>query len=574
MFHENDLELYSSAITLSDMECFVFPELMYSLVLANLISPAIWQWRKEDTFVKLEGKSPYRKLMRLRQYIMDEFDFNLDLQTWGLTTKQAELARFEKFIPPEQIAQSNALFGYQGDQYYFDVDIRRHFGLDLYDGDVIPYWKTETVEAMNAFRRKPGYKTGAGECVSLSALYAAAAFIVAGVPLEDIFMVLTPLHSQNFIDVADGVISNNRRMVTKAMWFNGTEISTKAQRAIRNEQVTIVGHNTGWVHCVYDRATIDPPQYDRLQKKLGEFLTAELNALNFANFLRANRTYQSHFQFCRVVRDKKMFVKAEVLFGYEHGSRFRVAEETCEKLLDEVSSEDYQQFPHEGRICCEQLRAFLEYEKIDIDKHDDRYKLARFLAPVVPDAEKFVADLADFLKITPKLPGEQKQYEKTEPLIISADWSRERIIDYLRSIRDKSLTADLAFYAYRDMDACDWRPFLNAAMTRCPVSVEAAKDKNERQVFAWLNEMPGESIYDGNRLAQPDEVVNYTTGDGVEKAITLANILCARRPDKTIEIRISGPDVILTDAADEYRFASNKNFTKTLRLSRSRQEIL
>ncbi|MEN6308439.1 MAG: hypothetical protein ABFD91_11855, partial [Anaerohalosphaeraceae bacterium] len=104
-----DLEKYSSAVTLSDMECFVFPELMYSLVLANLMSPAIWKWRQEDCFVKLEGKAAYRKLMRLRQYIMDEFEFNLDLQTWGLTTKDAEIARFEKYIPRDQIAQSNAL---------------------------------------------------------------------------------------------------------------------------------------------------------------------------------------------------------------------------------------------------------------------------------------------------------------------------------------------------------------------------------------------------------------------------------------------------------------------------------
>jgi len=574
MFHENDLELYSSAITLSDMECFVFPELMYSLVLANLMSPVIWQWRNEDCFVKLEGKNPYRKLMRLRQYIMDEFEFNLDLQTWGLTTKEVEMARFEKYIPREQIARSNALFGYEGDKYYFDVDIRRHFGLDQYDGDVIPYWKTETVEAMKAFGRRGGYKTGAGECVSLSSLYAAAAFIVCGIPLEDIFMVLTPLHSQNFIDIQDGVISNNRRMVTKAMWFNGTEISMKAQRAIRNEQVTVVGHNTGWVHCLYDRATIDPQQYQRLQKKLTEFLTAQLNALNFANFLRANHAYQKYFQFCRVQRGRYMFVKAEVLFGYEHGSRFRVAEETFEKLLDEVSGEDYLQYPYEGRICCEQLRAYLEYENIDIYKPADRHKVARFLAPFVPDAGKLIADLIDFLKITAQLPLEQKQYEKTEPLIISTDWSREQIINYLRSMRDKSPTADLAFYAWRDMNSCDWRPFLKAAMERSPVSIEACKEKSDEQVYAWLNEMPNESIYDGDRLAQPDEVVNYTTGDGAEKAIALANILCARKPDLTVSLELHGAEAILSADKQSYRFTSNKTFEKKLSLGRTRQEVL
>ena len=40
-----------------------------------------------------------------------------------LTSKAKELNRFEKFISPGDIAKSNALFGYHGDKYYFDVDI-------------------------------------------------------------------------------------------------------------------------------------------------------------------------------------------------------------------------------------------------------------------------------------------------------------------------------------------------------------------------------------------------------------------------------------------------------------------
>ena len=41
-----DLEKYSSAYTLSDMEIFVFPELMYALVLADIMSPILWKWRE------------------------------------------------------------------------------------------------------------------------------------------------------------------------------------------------------------------------------------------------------------------------------------------------------------------------------------------------------------------------------------------------------------------------------------------------------------------------------------------------------------------------------------------------
>lgn len=56
-----DMEKYSSAITLSDMEIFVFPELMMSLVLANIMSPIIWEWRKEDCFKKLQYGRRHRK---------------------------------------------------------------------------------------------------------------------------------------------------------------------------------------------------------------------------------------------------------------------------------------------------------------------------------------------------------------------------------------------------------------------------------------------------------------------------------------------------------------------------------
>ena len=568
-----NLEKYSSAITLSDMEIFVYPELMYSIVLANIMSPVLWRWRQEDTFKKLEGKSAYRRLMRMRQYVMDEYEFNLDLNTWGLTHKDTELARFKNDISPEDIAHSNALFGYTGDQYYFDVDIRRHFGLDQYDGNIIPYWKTETIEAMDAFRLKDGYHTGAGECVSLSTLYAAAAFVVCGVPLDDIYMVLTPLHSQNFIDMNEGIITNNRRLVTKSMWFNGTEISNKAQRALRNEQVTIIAHNTGWVHCFYDTATIEPRRYQKFTTLLRGYLDTDLNHLNFANFLRSVGKYQKFFQFCKIQRGKRMFVKSETLFGYEHGSRFRIYDETFEKLLSDVSDEDYSIYMHPDRLCCEQLMAFAEYEKIDIRKTEDRKKLAVFISPFAKDvAEQCIEDLADFLHLDPRLPGEKKQYNAVEPIQINPAWNREEIIDYLESIRDKNPTVDLAFYAYRDMTRCDWRPFIKAAVERNPVSVEAHKDDSIEQIYKQLSSLPNNSIYEGPRLAQPDEVANYRTGDGLEKAFTLASILHQREPQAAIEIYVDNSNVTVK-AGNEYTFNSSKELTRQVHIEQGRYEV-
>jgi len=560
------LEKYTSAITLSDMEIFVFPELMYSLVLANIMSPVIWRWRELDCFKKLEGKSAYRKLMRLKQFIIDEYEFNLDLETWGLTSKSKELKRFEKFISPDDIAKSNALFGYHGDKYYFDVDIRRHFGLDKYDSDIIPYWKTETVEAMNAFRLKEGYKTAAGECVSLAALYAAAVFIVCGIPLHDIYMILTPLHSQNFIDIQDGVLTNNRRLVTKTMWFNGTEISNKAKRALRNENVVIVAHNSGYAHCLYKDATINKELYQEFCRKLDTYLSTELSLAVFANFLRSNRNYQRFFQACHECHGQAQFIKAEVLFYYEHGSNYRIADKTFDKLLAEVSDEDFVPYQLPGRIRCDELNDFLQKHKPDMRNTEGKTALRKFVEPVIPDAEQLVNELADFIHTEAKLPALDKNFLPTEPIEIPIEQSREQIIDYLQNKRKSSSTADLAFYAYRDMEACDWAPFIKAALERNPVSILKVNSMSIEQVYTWLGQMKNISIYDGKRLAQPDELANYKTGDGLEKAFLLANVIRERGPAQDIEIIADKNDVILK-GQNEYRFVSSKGLEKRVSIS-------
>jgi hypothetical protein len=547
------------------MEIFVFPELMYSLVLANIMSPIIWKWRQAECFQKLEGKTSHKKLMRLRQFIMDEYEFNLDLETWGLTSKEKELRRFENFISPDAVAQSNALFGYHGDKYYFDVDIRKHFGLDKYDSDIIPYWKTETVEAMDAFRFKETYRTGAGECVSLAALYVAAAFIVCGIPLEAIYMILTPLHSQNYIDLQDGVLTNNRRLVTKTMWFNGTAISNKAQRALRNENVTIVAHPSGYVHCLYENATIDKEAFQYFCDSLEAFLKTKLDLSVFANFLRSQQHYQKFFQLCRDCHGQPKFLKAEALFHYEHNSNYRIADKTHEKLLAEVSEEDFVSYELPGRIRCDKLNDFIERQKTDLTNPDHRRSLTEFFGRVIGDAAQLVEKLADFTHIEPRLPSAQKNYTPDVPIKISTDHSREQIIDYLQSLRPTNTTADLAFYAYRDMQSCDWAPFTRAALERNPVSIQMAEQMSLDQVHNWLQQMRNISIYDAKRLAQPDEVANYATGDGLEKAFLLANIIRHRNPEQDIEITVDNNEVLLK-AKDQYPFISDKGFQKVINL--------
>jgi len=567
---KDQLEKYSSAISLSDMEIFVFPELLYSLVLANIMSPRIWEWRNHDWFRKLDTMKPYKKIQRLKQFIIDHYEFNLDLDTWGLTTKEAEMARFAPFMDEQSISQSNALFGYEGDKHYFSLDIRKHFGLDKYNTNAIPYWKTETLEAMDAFKHKENYRAGAGECVSLSTLYAAALFIICDIPLEDIFLLATPLHSQNFVNVNDGVLTNNRRLVTKNMWFNGTDLTARAQRALRNEQVTIVANNTGFIHTVYPEATIAPESFALFRKKLDAFTTTNITYEMLANFLRDRSEHQKCFQIKFMRHGREQYLPIERAFAYEHGSPYKVSDKaTCDKLLDQIDEYAFYADPIPDRI---QINKLSDYLKNNPISHFDDASMKGLAEKIdcTGDMDRkmtVLESLVDFIHLDPELPDTAgKQFNGPGPIEIKPGMPREEIVQYLGGLRDSHRVADLAFYASRDLAATEWQPFLKAGLERNPVVIEETKDLSDDELFQALENLPNESIYDGTRIAQPDEVWNFQRGDGLERAIALANVWLARHPKANIELVASGSKVALKLDEKETNFKSNKGLEKQIAL--------
>ncbi len=557
-----DLERKSSAVTLSDMEVFIFPELMYGLLLANIMSPRIWRWLDDPWFDGLQKMTPYRRITRVKQYIMDHYAFNLDLDTWGLTAKQREMERFKDLVRPEALAQSNALFGYEGDKYYFDIDIRTHFGLDKYEGDIIPYWKTETVEAMDAFVHRPGYGTGAGECVSLAALYAAALFVVAAIPLKEIFLMATPLHSQNFVDVGTGILTNNRRLVTKTMWFNGTALSAQARRALENERVTLVAHESGFIHTLFPVATMDPEAYKHFSTKLRRFLQTSLTPEIMGNFIRHSAELQKCFQVRWFNFGAGKYIAMEKLLAYEYKAPYRFNDETRERLMMEVAGEDFESHPLPGRIVLDDLERLVHEQKVDIRTDSGFALLVKEVGESCPNAQDAIERLRHFIWTEPRLPDAgSKTFERDQPpLGLEHGMTRDDIIARLEEIREANELAELSFYAYRDLNRTSPEPFLKAAMERCPVSVTAATELSDDEVVAAIEALENESIYDeSGRLAQPDEVWNYQRGDGVEKAVLLANILGARHPRASMTIEVEPASAILHLDERTYRFTSSKD---------------
>jgi hypothetical protein len=571
---KKNLEKYSSAFTLSDMEIFIFPELFYPLILADIMSPVLWTWRSDPWFKDIEKKGFTYKANRIKQYIIQNYVFNLDLSTWGLTSKTAEIARFKDFFDMDLLKQSNALFGYEGDKYYFDIDIRKHFGLDKYDSDIIPYWKTETIEAMGAFKYKENFKTGAGECVSLSALYAAAMFVVGRVPLDRIFLIATPLHSQNFVIEKDGLITNNRRIVTKNMWYNGTSLSEKARRAMENEKVTIVSHISGFIHTLYREATIDPDVYTYFSEKLRDFLSTDLSSLIFINFLRFKSKYKSLFQYRCDCSGSIRYISLEKMFEYEHTSKYSVSSETRGSLVKDIEGDDFHLSPIQWKIMLNDIEDIL-------DKHSGRSLPeieTEFIKKTGTEYEEIIREmfkeLHDFIFIDPKIPDRQKNYTASQMLDITTNSSREDIINTITVQQEISETAQLALYVYRDMDKTDWRPFIKAAVERNPIAYSDLSEKTNYEVYSILKELPIESIYEGNRLAQPDEVWNFRRGDGIEKAFLLAGFLIHNDKISDVSIEIQNNDVLLSSSGHQFHFISHKNLRKSIRIKGTDYKII
>lgn len=567
------IERYSSAFTLSDMEIFIFPELFYPLVLANIMSPIIWKWREDPWFKGIESKSFNYKVNRIKQFIIQNYVFNLDLSTWGLTTKTREISRFSDFFDMEMLKQSNALFGYEGDKYYFDIDIRKHFGLDKYDSDIIPYWKTETVEAMTAFVYKENFSTGAGECVSLSALYAAAMFIIGRIPLDKIFLIATPLHSQNFIVEKDGLITNNRRIVTKNMWYNGTSLSEKARRALENEKVTIVSHISGYIHTLYKEATISRKAYELFIVRLKDFLTTELNDLIFINFLRFKSKYKSLFQYICNCSGNRRYISLEKMFEYEHTSKYNVTRETRELLVNEMEGDEFHLSPLPGKIFLNDIENILSGSGIR-NLQDFRKEFEKYAYHLPKNkVDELFSDLSSFISTDPKIPSVSKSFVTTIIPDINVNDTRQSIIQKIIDLSGRSEVAHLTLYVYRDMDKIDWEPFIKAAFERNPVCFNDLNDKSIKEVYELLKVMPNDSIYEGQRLALPDEVWNFQRGDGIEKALLLCDFILQKNKNSKISVEINIENVIVDYDTSLYQFNSLKSFKRSIKISGNKYSV-
>jgi len=213
-----------------------------------------------------------------------------------------------------------------------------------------------------------------------------------------------------------------------------------------------------------------------------------------------------------------------------------------------------------------------------ISNHEFQIRLrALSVEAIVPNPEMFenhIEELFIFIQVEPKLPFTNKVFISTDLLDINTSQSREDILEKVLKNAGINEVANLSLYAYRYMDKINWKPFIKAALERNPVSILGLTGKTISEASELLSQFSNESIYDSNRLSLPDEVWNFQRGDGIEKAILLANFILSTDKKADLNLTIEYSHVTLEYNNKSFYFTSNKSIRKNLKLSYCGQEHL
>ena len=342
---------------------------------------------------------------------------------------------------------------------------------------------------------------------------------------------------------------------------------------MENEKVTIVSHISGYIHTLYNEATIDKDAYDLFSVKLKEFLVTDLTNLIFINFLRFKSKYKVLFQYRCTCSGKQRYISLEKLFEYEHTSKFNVSAEARASLVKEIEGDEFHLSPIQGKIMLNDIEKILDTHsgKSLKEIENEFIKVTGIVSEEI--IQEMFTELKDFIFIDPKIPDFNKNYISTDKLNIMAEDSRDKIINTVVRHSGKSELALLSLYVYRQMDQIDWLPFIKASIERNPVCFTDLNGKNTTEVYNILKNMSDDSIYDGKRMALPDEVWNFRRGDGIEKALLLADFLIHKDSTSSVSIKIENKKVTLSSNGSDFHFTSYKNFRKSIQITGTNYQI-
>lgn len=276
----DNLERLSNAVSLTVLEIDFLPQkLIPAFLLANLMSPALWEWRDEKDAVADNGilYSPKNRLNQIQRFFHHYTFTNIDGEPggdpWGLLNFEEEEKRFGKEfvekIRKEYDATFRRLLVETPDSQFGQI-----INQPYYHEGFFPRLKNETLEVMNAFTSVNEEGKSSGKCIGLGMLWAAALVVWGRFPLDRVVITGNRAHMFVYLDVDDGHLLNNTK------WFSTTRINNQSElsefaRVVASSTETTFFYNpsVGMCHCTSRVSQIPHHQVADIYADISRFVS-------------------------------------------------------------------------------------------------------------------------------------------------------------------------------------------------------------------------------------------------------------------------------------------------------------
>lgn len=276
----NDL---SNAVSLTVLEIDYRPhKLIPAFLMANLMSPDLWEWRKKKKAGDGHG-TVYSSKSRLNQiqrffhhYTFTNLPGEPGGDPWGLLDFAEEEKRFgEEFVSSIR-AEYDATFRkllLENPASQFGQIINEPY----YKQGFFPRLKNETLEVMNAFRLVDKEGKASGKCIGLGMLWAAALVVWGRFPLDRVVITGNRAHMFVYLDIDDGHLLNNTK------WFSSTRINNQSElsefvRVVASGSETTFFYNPslGMCHCTSRTSQIPHHRVQDIYAGISNFVSTPL----------------------------------------------------------------------------------------------------------------------------------------------------------------------------------------------------------------------------------------------------------------------------------------------------------
>lgn len=277
------LDQLSTAVSLTVLEIDYYPnELIPAFLLADLMSPALWAWRREKNAFNSEGAllSPKNRLNQLQRFFHRYTFTNLPGapggDQWGLLDFAEEEERFGtgfvRRIRAEYDTTFRKLLADNPESQFGQIVNQPYYRAGLF-----PRLKNETLEVMDAFARVDADGKRAGKCIGLGMLWAAAMAVWGRFPLDRIIITGNRAHMFVFLDEEGGHLLNNTK------WFSSTRINNRSElsefvREVASSTETTFFYvpSVGMCHCLTKISQIPQGRIGNIHTGIGEFVSNPL----------------------------------------------------------------------------------------------------------------------------------------------------------------------------------------------------------------------------------------------------------------------------------------------------------